>query len=59
MPGAFRGFFRGAKSTKGHANLVKVDPTKINKATKIANIGANVMNVGSLVVGQYYMAEIS
>ena len=59
MQGAFRGFFRGAKSTKGHANLIKVAPANLNKATKIANIGANVMNVGSLVVGQYYMAEIS
>ena len=59
MTGAFRGFFRGAKGVKGQANLVKVDPTKITKASTVANIGANVMNVGSLVVGQYYMAEIS
>ena len=59
MPGAYRGFSRDAKNIKEHANLFRVDPTKINKATKIANIGANVINVGSLVVGQYYMAEIS
>jgi hypothetical protein len=60
MAGAFRGFFRGSKGVKGHANLVKVaDPSKISKASTVANIGANVLNVGSLVVGQYYMAEIS
>jgi len=59
MAGAFRGFFRGAKGAKGHANLVKVDPSKISKASTVANIGANVMNVGSLVVGQYYMSEIN
>jgi len=59
MTGAVRGFFRGAKGVKGQANLVKVDPSKITKATTLANIGANVMNVGSLVVGQYYMAEIN
>ena len=59
MAGAFRGFFRGAKGAKGHANLVKVDPSKITKSSTLANVGANVMNVGSLVVGQYYMSEIS
>ena len=59
MTGAFRGFFQGAKGAKGHANLVKVDPSKITKTSALANVGANVMNVGSLVVGQYYMSEIS
>lgn len=59
MEGAVRGFYRGAKGIKGQANLVKVDPAKISKATKIANGVANVMNVGSLVVGQYYMSEIN
>lgn len=59
MEGAVRGFYRGAKGIKGQANLVKVDPTKISKATTVANGVANVMNVGSLVVGQYYMSEIN
>jgi hypothetical protein len=57
--GAVRGFYRGAKGIRGQANLVKVDPAKISKATKVANSVANVMNVGSLVVGQYYMPEIN
>jgi len=59
IEGAVRGFYRGAKGIKGQANLVKVDPTKISKATSVANGVANVMNVGSLVVGQYYMSEIN
>ncbi len=59
IEGAVRGFYRGAKGIKGQANLVKVDPTKISKASKVANGVANVMNVGSLVVGQYYMSEIN
>ncbi|SEW20519.1 topoisomerase IV [[Clostridium] fimetarium] len=59
MEGAVRGFYRGAKGIKGQANLVKVDPTKISKAATVANRFANIMNVGSLVVGQYYMSEIN
>jgi len=59
MKGAVRGLYHGAKGVKGHANLVKVDPTKLSKATAVANGVANVMNVGSLVVGQYYMSEIN
>ena len=39
MAGAFRGFFRGAKGAKGHANLVKVDPSKISKTSTLANVG--------------------
>lgn len=59
MDGAVRGIYRGVKGIKGHANLIKVDPSKISKATIVTNGVANVMNVGSLVVGQYYMAEIN
>lgn len=49
--------YRGAK--KGLAEVVKPDIAKMRKATTVANGVANVMNVGSLVVGQYYMSEIS
>lgn len=67
MEDAVRGLYHGAKGIKGHANLVKVDapklvrvgPTKISKATTVANGAANVMNIASLVVGQYYMSEIN
>jgi hypothetical protein len=55
-----RGIYHGADGIQGHANLMKVaSATKLSKATSIANGVANVMNVGSLVVGQYYMTEIS
>lgn len=56
MEGAVRGFSRGAKGIKSQANLVKVD---VSKTTALASGVANVMNVSSLVVGQYYMSEIS
>jgi hypothetical protein len=60
MAGAVRGIYHGADGIQGHANLMKVaSATKLSKATSVANGVANVMNVGSLVVGQYYMTEIS
>lgn len=59
MDGAVRGIYQGAKGIKGQANLIKVDPSKISKATTVANGVTNIMSVGSLVVGQYYMTEIN
>ena len=66
MEGAFRGFARGAKDIQESANLVpvaaqkasEVVPVSIAKGAKVANVAANVMNVASLVVGQYYMSII-
>lgn len=49
--------YRGAK--KGLAEVVKPDFSKMTKSTSLANGVANVMNIGSFVVGQYYMSEIS
>lgn len=57
--GAARGYVHGGKGIAVQANLTKVDMTKVTKATTVANGVANVMNVGSLVVGQYYMSVIS
>ncbi|WP_101908629.1 topoisomerase IV [Marasmitruncus massiliensis] len=57
--GAARGYIHGGKGVAAQANLSKVDMSKVTKATTVANGVANVMNVGSLVVGQYYMSEIS
>ena len=54
---AFRGIYHGAKGVKGHANLVPVDVGQ--GATVAANTAAAAMNVGSLVVGQYYMTKIN
>lgn len=59
MVGAARGYVHGGKGVAAQANLIKVDMKKVTKATNVANGVANVMNVGSLVVGQYYMSEIS
>lgn len=60
MEGAYRGFSRAGTAANSpfssQANFVKVD---LSKSTAVANGVANVMNVGSLVVGQYYMAEIN
>lgn len=55
MEGAFRGFYRGSKNIRGHANLVEVEKA----GTSVANIAAGAMDVASLVVGQYYMAQIN
>ena len=63
MENAYRGFTRGPKGVKEHANLMKVSPTKTKKITtntKMATSAtANVMNVASLIVGQYYMSEVN
>lgn len=66
MDGAFRGFARGAKNIRESANFVPVTaqkasevvPASISKTAKVANVAANVMNVSSLIVGQYYMSII-
>lgn len=55
MEGAFRSMYHGASGIKGQANLVKV-----KSGTAIAaNSVSAVMNVSSLIVGQYYMNQIN
>lgn len=55
MDDAYRGMFHGANGIKGQANLVKVE-----SGTAIAtNSISAVMNVSSLIVGQYYMKQIN
>ena len=54
MPGAFRGFFRGKQYIEGHAQLVQVD----TKSAAAASAVSSVMNLGAMVVGQYYMAQL-
>ena len=55
MEGAVRGFYHGADGINGHANLVAFD----NTASVATSIVSSVMGVASMVVGQYYMAQIS
>lgn len=59
MTGAFRGFARNNGKISSHANLVPVDVAKsANKLTSLISVNA-VMNVASMVVGQYYMSQIN
>lgn len=55
MEGAFRGFYRNSEGVSGHANLVHVE----NASNTAANVTSAAMNVGSMVVGQYYMTQIN
>ena len=54
IKGAVRGMYLGDKGIKGHANLVAVD----NSKNAMRNAMASGLNATSMVVGQYYMAQI-
>ena len=56
MHGAVRGFYRGADGIRGHANLVA--QKSVNGTEIVSNAVSSAMNVGSMIVGQYYMAQI-
>lgn len=56
MHGAVRGFYRGADGIRGHANLVAQQAA--NGTEIVSNAVSSAMNVGSMIVGQYYMAQI-
>lgn len=57
MHGAVRGFYRGADGIRGHANLVAQQAVKGTEI--VSNAVSSAMNVGSMIVGQYYMAQIN
>lgn len=56
MNDAVRGFYLGENGIAGQANFKQVD---ISKMATISNSVAAIMNVASLIVGQYYMSEIN
>lgn len=58
MDGAVRGFFRGAKNIRGHANLIPVDGNSGSSLAAMSTVNA-AMGVASMVVGQYYMTQIN
>lgn len=58
IPGAKRGIVHGENGIIEHANLIKHNNPK-EKIDIMANTQAAVMNVASLVVGQYYMNQIA
>lgn len=55
MKGAYRGFFHGKKGIEGHANILKFN----QKGNQLALAASSMMSVTSMVVGQYYMAQIN
>jgi len=57
MENAVRGMYHGAGGIKGHANLVAVEAQK--GTAVVANTAAAAMGVASMVVGQYYMTQIT
>ncbi len=58
MEGAKRAMTIGSDGIRENANLVQVAPNGLSKANNVATIGANAMNVASMVVGQYYMQQV-
>lgn len=55
MSNAFRGFYHGSNGIKGHANFVAVDQSSI----AINSLASSAINISAIIVGQYYMAQIS
>lgn len=57
--GGYRGIELGKKGIKENAVLTEFDTSKIVRSGKVAAGVSKVMNVSSLVVGQYYMSEVN
>lgn len=57
MDNAYRGMYHGADGIKGHANLKAIEGQK--GSAVVTNATAAAMGVASMVVGQYYMAQIN
>lgn len=55
LQGAFRGGYNIDNKLAGQANLIPIDAENL---TAISNTVVDVMNISSMVVGQYYMAQI-
>lgn len=57
MMGAKRAMALGPNGIRENANLIEV-PQGLDKGAVVANAGVAVMGVASMVVGQYYMAQV-
>lgn len=55
IAGAKRAMTMGENGIVEHANLLEVNPSELGK---VANVGATVFSVASIIVGQYYMQQI-
>lgn len=58
MQGAVRGGYLDINKQTKQANFVPVDILNASDVNTFANLTANAMNIASMVVGQYYMAQI-
>ena len=59
LAGAFRGGYSVNGQLAGQANLVPIKNGDAKDPSLMADTTATVMNVASMVVGQYYMSEIN
>ena len=59
LAGAFRGGYSVNGQLAGQANLVPIKNGDAKDLSLMADTTATVMNVASMVVGQYYMSEIN
>lgn len=57
--GGLRGFKMGKKGIKENAVLKEFDTSSVTQTRKVAAGVSKVMNVSSLIVGQYYMSEVN
>ncbi|MCD8362910.1 MAG: hypothetical protein LUC98_08125 [Lachnospiraceae bacterium] len=57
MEGAFRGSYHGTNRFQGNANWLEVETNQMPAA--ISNTAAAAMGIISLVVGQYYLSQIT
>lgn len=58
MQGAVRGGYLDINKQTKQANFLPVDTLNASDVNTVANLTANAMNIASMVVGQYYMAQI-
>lgn len=59
IKGANRGGYMNQDKSLGQANFKHVKNLEVSNINKVANIASSAVNLTSMVVGQYYMAEIS
>lgn len=58
MQGAVRGGYLDINKQTKQANFMPVDTLNVSDVNTVANLTVNAMNVASMVVGQYYLAQI-
>lgn len=58
MQGAVRGGYLDINKQTKQANFMPVDTLNVSDVNTVANLTTNAMNISSMIVGQYYMAQI-